>query len=289
MCTPGLRSRGRSTDHHDVRKVLFLLAGAGAIFASYMAVVFGLAPADGLGSGTVASIALPALVSGLVFTAFIAMVARSDRASTGQVHELHAQLARKEVEITRLASHDELTGLYGRHHFDETVGLEFERSKRHGRVFAVLLVQLDDLEGFAERAGSLSKGYVLSEVASLLRTALRINDTGGRYTDDCLAVLLPETDEQGAAIVAQRVHAELAKREFFGRGRSVAAMLTVSQGIAAFPGNGITSHHELQKAAEVALVEAKVAGGGAVCTFASPLSDVDAALQDEADTRALAS
>jgi diguanylate cyclase (GGDEF)-like protein len=272
-----------------VRKVLFLLAGAGAIIASYMAVIFGLAPAEGIGSGTVASIALPALVSGLVFTAFIAMLAKSTRDTAGHVHELHAQLARKEVEITRLASHDELTGLYSRHHFDETVGLEFERAKRHDRPFSVLLVQLDDLEGFAERAGSLSKGYVLSEVASLLRTALRINDTGGRYTDDCLAVLLPETDALGADVVAERVRAELAKRQFFGRGKSVATMLTVSQGIAAFPCAGVSSHHELQKAAELALAQAKSAGGGGIRAYAPPASDGDAPSLGSAGTRALAS
>ncbi len=254
-----------------------------------MAVIFGLAPAESLGSGTVASIALPALVSALVFTAFVAMVARTTQASAGQVHELHAQLARKEVAIARLASHDELTGLYSRHHFNETIGLEFERARRHNRSLSVLLVQLDDLAGFAERAGSLSRGYVLAEVASLLRTALRINDTGGRYADDCLAVLLPETDGHGAAVVAERVRAEVAKREFFGPGKSTSARLTVSQGIAAFPCAGISSHHELRKAAESALAEAKSAGGDDLRTYAAPASTEDAPPQGDIDTRAIAS
>jgi diguanylate cyclase (GGDEF)-like protein len=259
-------------DDINVKRTLFLLTGSAAIVGSYMAVVFGLAPAESLGSGTVASIALPALVSGLFVTGFIAMLVKGSRDAAGQVHELHAQLARKEVELTRLATHDDLTGLYSRHHFDTTVGLEFERAKRHDRAFAVLLVQLDGLDDFAEHAGSLSRGYVLSEVASLLRTTLRINDTGCRYADDALAVLLPETDLDGANIVAQRVRAQLAKREFFGRGKKAASSLTVSQGFAAFPCDGIASHQDLQKAAEAALQEAKAEGGGNIRAYDPPPS-----------------
>jgi diguanylate cyclase (GGDEF)-like protein len=262
----------------SVSRILILGGGAAAILASYMAVVFGLAPAESFGSGTVASIALPALVSGLVVTAFIAMEATGARDAAGQVHDLQAQLARKEVELTRLATHDDLTGLYSRHRFDETVALEFERAQRHGRTLALLIVQIDDLDGFAERAGRLNKGYILSEVAVQLRTLLRVNDIGCRFADDGLAVLLPETDAEAATVVASRLRDQVASREFFGRGNPVASRLTISQGIAACPFAGIATHHDLRNAAEAALADAKTEGG-AIRTHAAlqrpPAQDAD--------------
>jgi diguanylate cyclase (GGDEF)-like protein len=267
--------------------VLFLLGGAGAIFASYMAVIFGLAPAEHLGSVTVASIALPALVSGLVMTAFIATEAKSARSKAGEVHELHAQLARKEVELTRIATHDDLTGLYSRHHLDDNVNIEFKRAERHGRPLALLLVEIDDLAEMGERVGSLSKGYLLSEVASVLRTALRINDIGCRYAEASLAALLPETDADGAVVVANKIRAQLADREFLGRRTGAGFKLTVSQGAAAVPARNITSREEFLKAAETALVEAKTSGADQVRTCVPP-PDADAAPTPESDEELLA-
>ncbi len=261
-------------------RILFLLGGAGAILASYMAVIFGLAPAESLGSGTIARIALPGLVSGLVFAAFVAMEAKGVRDAAGRMHELNAQLAHKEVELTRLATHDDLTGLYSRHHFDEALALEFERAQRHGRPLALLVAHIDDLQGFAERAGSLSRGYVLAEVAALLRTMLRVNDIGCRYTDDGLAILLPEADDAAASVAAERLRDEVTKRQFFGRGKAVASRLTISQGIAAYPALGISSLLDLRKAAESALGEAKAAGGGAIGVNVPP---EPAPIEDEDD------
>lgn len=247
-----------------MKRMLFLLGGAAAIAASYLAVILGLPPAESFGSGTIASIALPALVSAFVVVAFIAMEAKGTRDMARKVHQLHAQLAHKEVELTRMATHDDLTGLCSRLHFDETVSLEFERARRHGRPFAVILAEIDGLEEFTERAGGLSRSYLLAEIAALLRATLRINDTGGRYTDTCLAVLLPETNLPGAQIVAERIRTELARREFFGRGQATGSKLTVSQGIAVFPSAGLASHGDLHKAARLALVEAKSAGRGSI-------------------------
>jgi diguanylate cyclase (GGDEF)-like protein len=251
-----------------MKRMLFLLGGAAAIAASYLAVIFGLSPAESFGSSTIASIALPALVSGFVVVAFIAMEAKGARDMAGKVHQLQAQLAHKEVELTRMATHDDLTGLCSRLHFDETLSLEFERARRHSRPFAIVLAEIDGLEEFTERTGSLSRSYVLAEVAALLRATLRINDTGCRYTDSCLAVLLPETDLPGAQVVAERVRMELARREFFGRGQATGSKLTVSQGIAVFPSAGLASHQDLHKAARVALIEAKSAGRGNIRCYA---------------------
>lgn len=243
-----------------MKRTLFLIGGATAIFASYMVVVFGLAPAESFGSVTLASIALPALVSGLVMTGFIAMEARGERETSGAMHELHAQLARKEIEIGRLSAMDELTGLYTRHHFDANAKLEYERAIRHGRPLALLLIEVDDVKGDGDRMGQLSKNYLLSEVGAVLRTLLRINDIGSRFNGETLAVLLPETNGPQAAVVCERLRKIIADREFLSQRHDVEHQVTVSQGVAVVPSADISSPQDLLRAGERALGEARAAG-----------------------------
>lgn len=247
-----------------MKRLLSLIAGAIAIFGSYMAVLFGLSPAQSFGSGTVATIAFPGLMTGLVATWLIATEAKSAHTTAVQVHDLSLRLAHQEVELTRSATQDELTGLYSRSCFDKTTELELERATCLGRRFAILLVEVDGLNLFSERAGGVRRGYLLYEVASLLETMLSINDTASRYADSCFAVLLPETDIAGAMEVANGIQIQLEHREFYGRGDVTGSRLTASQGIVAFPSPGIETVPELERAAEAALREAKLAGGATI-------------------------
>lgn len=243
-----------------MKRIVFLALGSAAIFASYMAVIVGFAPAESFGSVTLARIALPALVSGLVMTLFIATEARSERETSGQLHELNAQLARKEIEIGRMSALDDLTGLYTRHHFDANAKLEFERATRHGRPLALLLIEIDDVDGAGERMGALTSNYLLSEVGAFLRTLLRINDIGSRYTPSTLAVLLPETNAQQAAVVCERLRKVVAEREFLPQRADSELQVTISQGIAVVPSADIASAAEFLRAGERALGQARASG-----------------------------
>ncbi len=263
-------------EHYCVNRIVFLIGGGLAIFGSYLAVILGLTPYPGLGPSTFAGIALPALVSGLVMAAFIAIEAKETKHQTGMVGDLHAQLARKEIEISRLSALDELTGLATRLHFDETVQLEFKRSERHGRPLALMLIEIDDLQDVGDRVGALSKGYLLSEVGAMLRTQLRLNDIGCRYTIEQLAVLMPETDAIGAHQAAEKIRTLAGEREFLSTRPGEGFHLTVSQGIASMPSSTFTSHLDFLKAAESALAQARVAGRDQVFVIAADLPVADA-------------
>jgi len=248
-------------------RVVLLVAGTAAIAASFVAVFFVLPDQPGFAPSTLASIALPALVAGLVMTAYIALDFRRSREATHQVSQLSAQLIRKEIEIDRLSTVDELTGLNTRRHLDGNLKLEFERARRHQRPLALMLVELDDLQELGEHVGKLSKGYMLSELGAILRGSLRANDIGCRYTGECLALLLPETATPHARAVAEKIRALVAAHEFLGRRQGGNLTLTVSQGIAVWPAAGITSHHDLVRAAEEALGSAKASGFNQVAMF----------------------
>jgi diguanylate cyclase (GGDEF)-like protein len=196
-----------------VKRALLLAAGCMAVLASYLAVFFG-AASDNI---TMASMALPALVTGVVLMSYFIWESKNLRTAHQRADELSAQLVRKEIEIGRLATVDELTGLYTRREFDEMIRLEWERWRRHGRPFALLLLEIDDILELGESFGSLNKGFLISEVSAIFKHIVRANDVGCRYSNDSLAMLLPETDAAQARVLADRIRATVEQQEFLAR------------------------------------------------------------------------
>jgi diguanylate cyclase (GGDEF)-like protein len=257
-------------DYHYVNRVLFVLVAGLAVGASYWALLVGEGASPTLDAATIARIVLPGFVSAFVITTYIAWDGLKGRQTRGTVSELSAQLIRKEIEIGRLSALDELTGLYTRHHFGEYVQLEFRRAERYRRPVALLLIEVDDLAELGERVGKLNRGYLLSEVAAILRTMLRANDLGCRYTNDTLAALLPETDGPQSLIVADRVRTLVAEHDFLGQKHTKGLRITVSQGVAVVPSARIATRQEFLKAAEGALATARTSGRDQVQLHAPP-------------------
>jgi diguanylate cyclase (GGDEF)-like protein len=246
-----------------VNRLLVIGIGSVAVCASYLAVAFGLAPDTSVGPLAFASIALPGAVTGVVMAWYVIWETRNVHRATDRSSELSAQLVRREIEIGRLATVDELTGLYTRRAFDDLVKIELARYKRHGHAASLLILEIDD-DGTGDTAGQLSRGLLLAEVSGILKYALRSIDLGCRYTNDSLAVLLAETDAAQARVVAEKVQRAVATQEFRGAQRydgSPNIRLSVSQGIAVL-GPAATSHLDLTRAAERALIEARTAGRG---------------------------
>lgn len=261
-----------------MKRALLLAAGGTAVFASYLAVIVGVAPEGGIGGITIASIALPGIVTGAVLIGYAVWESRNLRSARARAEELSAQLVRKEIEIGRLATVDELTGLYTRREFDEMIRLEWERWRRHGREFSLLLLEIDDILELGENVGSLNKGFLISEVSAIFKHIVRANDLGCRYTNDSLAMLLPETNAAQARVLTDRIRATVAEHPFLQTmDRLQSVKVTVSQGIAV-AGTSMQSHSDLTKMAEGALVEARSAGFDQVrIVEAPPTADQPAA------------
>jgi len=247
-------------EHNCVKRFAFVVLGGASVGLSYLAVLFGLGSEPVFNATTIASIALPALVAGLVMTAYIAWDLRRERDVEGTVKELSTQLVRKEIQIDRLSTVDELTGLPTRQHLEENLELEWQRAQRFGRTLALLLIQLDDASEPGVQSNKLSKNYLISEVGAIVRSTVRAHDIGCRYDAQTLAVLLPETNGTQACVVAGKIRSQLTTHEFFGRRFGAAIGLTLSQGIAVAPGTDVDSPEALLHAAEAALLDAKAAG-----------------------------
>ncbi|HEY7420431.1 MAG TPA: GGDEF domain-containing protein [Gaiellaceae bacterium] len=104
---------------------------------------------------------------------------------------------------------DHKTGLLNSRGIDQPARAEFARARRLGRSLSVLLCDVDDLRGINNRLGHLEGDAALTLVASAFRAELRAYDLCARFGGDEFLVVLPETDEEGAIAVAERIQAWL--------------------------------------------------------------------------------
>jgi len=161
-------------------------------------------------------------------------------------------------EAQRLSITDDLTGLWNYRYFTMTVGKEIERSARFGRPLALLMLDLDRFKSVNDSYGHQRGDAVLVEIAARIKGQVRDVDTVARYGGEEIVVILPETDEAGAAQAAERI-CDAVRRRPFGDQDAGDIDVTVSVGAAVFPTHGASSSTLLRRADE-ALYEAKDAG-----------------------------
>lgn len=105
---------------------------------------------------------------------------------------------------------DPLTGLFNRRHLETTLAKEFNRAKRYDLPFSVLLLDLDHFKSINDQYGHLGGDEVLKTAAERFLGSIRDADTLARYGGEEFAILLPETGESGALVVAERLRKNIA-------------------------------------------------------------------------------
>jgi diguanylate cyclase (GGDEF)-like protein len=161
---------------------------------------------------------------------------------------------------------EQLTGLASNRAFHVALQNELRRARRYQLKAALVLFDLDDFGAVNAEMGSLVADRLLREAAILLSNKIRDIDLAGRPGEDELALLLPETDRNGALLVAERFRKEL--QQFFERreGGGRPLRLTISAGIACYPEDALAPEELLGCAAQ-ALYQAKATGKNTVQLF----------------------
>ncbi len=167
---------------------------------------------------------------------------------------LRGQMERMLTELGSAARTDPLTGLANRRELEGRFAGELERSTRGGRQLSIVVLDLDWFKEFNDRFGHAAGDGALVQLGEALRRATRTSDIVARLGGEEFAVLAPETDENEAYQLAERLRAEV--RATFARQQE---KMTVSCGVAGFPVHGITTG-ELLRSADRALYEAKEGG-----------------------------
>ncbi len=162
-----------------------------------------------------------------------------------------AERRRIEAEVRKLSITDPLTGLANYRQFLSILDVEMNRFSRAERPFSVLLLDLDGLKKINDTKGHLVGSMALCRLAEILRANCRSTDTAARFGGDEFAMVLPETQFEGASQLAMRVCHDLAND-----GRD--PPLSVSIGIAVYPQSGATIE-SLLSAADRELYRVKTA------------------------------
>jgi len=160
----------------------------------------------------------------------------------------------------RLAATDPLTGVWNRRHIGERLRTEVARARRFHHSLSVLVMDIDNLKLFNDTYGHVTGDNIIRTVAQAVLTSCREIDIVGRYGGDEFAVILPEADARGAAVVAERILAVLEK-EPFQASNGTKVPINISIGAASYPSDSDEADR-LFSLADAAMYRAKVAGGG---------------------------
>ena len=154
-------------------------------------------------------------------------------------------------ELKRLSITDELTGLWNRRHFAQRLQDEIDRGRRYEQPFSLAMIDIDRFKEVNDSHGHAVGDRVLADMGRLLRALGRASDIISRHGGEEFVILMPMADPEHAMMAAERLRAAVCDHIFPRRKK-----LTVSIGLASFPGDG-TSPAELLKRADSALYEAK--------------------------------
>ncbi|MGN6274872.1 MAG: GGDEF domain-containing protein [Solirubrobacterales bacterium] len=136
-----------------------------------------------------------------------------------------------------LARRDELTGVGNYRALHERLAAEIARHQRHGREFALVVLDLDGFKEINERFGHLEGDRLLAEIGSSLRKEVRGGDSVFRQGGDEFAVIVPEVNAEEAGEVAKRLRGRVSRRGF---GSDEMRPVSAATGFAMFPADGRT-------------------------------------------------
>jgi diguanylate cyclase (GGDEF)-like protein len=170
-------------------------------------------------------------------------------------------LKRDNRSLKALAESDALTGLPNRRLFEETLEREYERARRGGAVFSVILADVDYFKKYNDRYGHVAGDDCLRRVAATIGDgARRPTDLAARYGGEEFALVLPDTDLDGASAVAEKIRVAVAGLRL-AHADNPLGHVTISLGVySGYPARGADDALSWVEAADAMLYEAKAAG-----------------------------
>lgn len=177
-----------------------------------------------------------------------------------QLRATQQQLLASNQQLELLALKDALTGLANRRCFDETLALEARRAQREGTSLALLMIDIDYFKLFNDSLGHVAGDACLQKVSQVIEACVRRpSDLVARYGGEEMGVIMPNTDIEGAQVVAQLILDRL-RNENIAHDTSPLGRVSVSIGIAAAAGSRLDQMQGLIEAADQALYGAKAQG-----------------------------
>jgi diguanylate cyclase (GGDEF)-like protein len=156
-------------------------------------------------------------------------------------------------EFAQLSITDPLTGLLNRRYIEERLGEEINRAARSNEPVSFLMIDVDEFKSYNDKFGHPAGDEALRIIGGVLKDALRGADVAARYGGEEFSILLPETNSDEAAVIAERIRLRVDKTPFPER------KVTVSIGVAT-RSEELRTAERLMLAADRAMYRAKDSG-----------------------------
>jgi diguanylate cyclase (GGDEF)-like protein/PAS domain S-box-containing protein len=169
-----------------------------------------------------------------------------------------------EDELLRLAATDPLTGAFNRREFTSLADQESQRANRYNRPLAIMMLDLDHFKKLNDTYGHAAGDKALQRFTTLCCNALRTVDVFGRWGGEEFVTLLPETDAEGAVIIAERLRKIVSQSILVYNNQKI--VLTTSIGIAQYRSGELTVEGPLSRA-DSAVYDAKKAGRNRISVY----------------------
>jgi diguanylate cyclase (GGDEF)-like protein len=160
-------------------------------------------------------------------------------------------------KIHQLSIEDSLTKLANRRHIEHLIESELEVSRREHKTFSIVMLDVDHFKSINDKYGHAAGDAALQLCASVIRGAVRGSDHIGRIGGEEFVALLPDTDEKGALLTAERMRSYLERETLLWDGNQIS--ITASFGVVTY-GSMTTTSSDLFKLADSAMYQAKSQG-----------------------------
>jgi len=137
-------------------------------------------------------------------------------------------------KLKRLSITDGLTKLYNSRYFYNQIRAEIDRTSRYQRPLSLLLLDIDQFKEYNDSYGHLEGDKILVSLGRVVKSCLRKMDSAYRYGGEEFTVILPETEGDEAATVAERIRSMVAAERFYPRSHDEPCSITISIGVTEF-------------------------------------------------------
>jgi diguanylate cyclase (GGDEF)-like protein len=201
----------------------------------------------------------PSLITYIFFTSILSVVATIlNHRDIQQIEKQNGLLAMREVELEELSIRDPLTGLYNRRFMEAILDKELVLAQQKQVPVSVMMMDIDHFKHYNDTYGHVEADAILRLLGDVLRTHIRKSDVICRFGGDEFVIIMPGAPLGAACRCAEILREEVSRIQVENR-EQIPESVTISLGIASFPGHG-DRPDTLLRSADAALYRAKHGG-----------------------------
>jgi len=176
---------------------------------------------------------------------------------------LGTRLSEREEQLEKaidLANKDGMTGVYNHRYFKSRFSEFFNLAKRHNKPLAIILSDIDHFKKFNDTYGHQQGDQVIKDIAMIMSENSRETDLVARYGGEEFVIVLPETDQKGAIVAAEKIRLAYQNHKIKNINDGSFISSTCSLGVATLSGDNFKTIDEMIEHADQNLYKAKEGG-----------------------------